>query len=363
MNKTEYRQSIAFHPGEYIKDLIEEMELTQSEFARRLNVSEKVLSELVNCKTPMNKDVAENLATMTGTSVTVWLNLQLAYDAAVLENKIDTEIKADEAILNVLDYSYFVKLECVCRARKKEEKISELRKYFAVASLSILNNKDFLVNFRAATSKESNKNVICANAWVQTAINMARNVETERYNPKKLKSLLPEFRKMTLLQADKFAPKMQRILAECGVALIFLPHLKNSGINGAVRWLNNNKVLLAINTRGAYADIFWFSFFHELCHVFQHKIAKTFITAKDNNEIESVDIKLEKEADLFAVDSLISSHNYNEFTSGSIFTRESILAFADKIDIHPGIVVGRLQHDRFIDFRSFNDLRTKYQIQ
>jgi len=135
MNNSEYKQSIAFHPGEYIRDLIEEMEVTQSEFARRLNVSEKVLSEFVNCKTPMNKYIAEKLATITGTSVTVWLNLQLAYDAAILKNRIDQEIKADEAVFNVLDYSYFVKLGVVSRCHKKEEKIRELRKYFAVSAL------------------------------------------------------------------------------------------------------------------------------------------------------------------------------------------------------------------------------------
>lgn len=362
MNKTEYRQSIAFHPGEYIRELIEEMELTQCEFAKRLNISAKVLSEFLNCKIPMNKDIAESLASMMGTSVSVWLNLQLAYDAAILENKIDTEIKADETILNVLDYSYFVKLGVVCRACKKEEKIRELRKYFAVSSLSMLNNKDFLVNFRAAELNEGNKSVICANAWVQTAINMARSVETKIYNPKKLRLMLPEFRSMTLQQADKFVPKMREILVDCGVVLILLPNIKNSGIHGAVKWLNSDKVMLAINTCDVYADIFWFSFFHELCHVFQHKISKTFIAAKENTEIESVDMKLEEEADLFAVRSLISKDEYNEFISNSIFTRENILAFAVKIGIHPGIVVGRLQHDRLINFRAFNDLRIKYQI-
>ena len=119
MNKTEYKQSIAFHPGEYIKDLIEEMELSQKDFSKRLGVNEKVLSNLVNRKTSMNKDIAEKLATMMGTSVTVWLKLQLAYDAAILENRIDTEIKGDEAILNVLDYDYFVKLGVVRKAHSK----------------------------------------------------------------------------------------------------------------------------------------------------------------------------------------------------------------------------------------------------
>ena len=74
-------------------------------------------------------------------------------------------------------------------------------------------------------------------------------------------------------------------------------------------------------------------------------------------------MKLEKEADLFAVRSLISEDDYNEFISEPNFTRQSILDFAGQMGIHPGIVVGRLQHDRFVDFRSLNDLRVRYQIQ
>ena len=51
MNKTEYRDLIAFHPGYYIKDIIEDMEITQDDFAKRLGVSGKTISRLVNGKT------------------------------------------------------------------------------------------------------------------------------------------------------------------------------------------------------------------------------------------------------------------------------------------------------------------------
>ena len=35
---------------------------------------------------------------------------------------------------------------------------------------------------------------------------------------------------------------------------MLLPHLKNSGVNGAVKWLSQNQVVLAMNDRGLYAD-------------------------------------------------------------------------------------------------------------
>lgn len=362
MNKTEYIPSIAFHPGDYIRDIVEEMDISQSEFAKRLGINDKVLSDLVNCKIPMSKEVAEKLSTMLGTSISVWLNLQLSYDENLLKNKINTGIKADEPILEILDYNYFVKLGVVIKTRDKMKKIEELRKFLTVSNLGILNSRDFLVNFRSSTSKESNKIIICANAWVQTAINEAKNIETDNYDAVKLKRYIPEIRKMTIEDPVEFVPVLKEKLSECGVALVFLPHLKNSGINGAVKWINNDKAMLAMNARGAYADIFWFAFFHELKHVLQHKISKTFITASKNSDIELYNSKLEDEANMFSTNLLIPPQKYERFVENRYFDSESIMRFSRDIGIHPGIVVGRLQHDRYIQFNSCNEMRVKYQI-
>lgn len=54
----------------------------------------------------------------------------------------------------------------------------------------------------------------------------------------------------------------------------------------------------------------------------------------------------EREADQFASDHLIPSTMYKSFIAKNIFTRESIIKFADDVGIDPGIVVGRLHHDK-----------------
>ena len=94
---------------------------------------------------------------------------------------------------------------------------------------------DFLVNFRSGTSDSSEKKVINSRAWIQTAMNMAKAIETEPYDGQKLKAYLPVLRSMTILDPEVFLPKMREIFAECGVAFVLLPHLKNSGVNGAVK--------------------------------------------------------------------------------------------------------------------------------
>lgn len=85
MNKIEYESVITFHPGYYVKEILEELEITQEEFAAQLGVTGKTLSQLINGKINLSKDVASKLSIMLGTSVDVWLDLQQTYIEECLE--------------------------------------------------------------------------------------------------------------------------------------------------------------------------------------------------------------------------------------------------------------------------------------
>ena len=76
----EYKDLIAFHPGQYLGELIEDYEMTQKEFAERLGVSEMTLSKLVDGEESISNDIARKLAKVTNISMITWLNLQNAYD-------------------------------------------------------------------------------------------------------------------------------------------------------------------------------------------------------------------------------------------------------------------------------------------
>ena len=76
----EYKDLIAFHPGQYIGELIEDYNMTHKEFAERLGISGMKLGKLVNGEESISNDIAENLAKFTNISMQTWLNLQNAYD-------------------------------------------------------------------------------------------------------------------------------------------------------------------------------------------------------------------------------------------------------------------------------------------
>ena len=267
MSKIEYEELIAFHPGYYVKEIIEDMGITQSEFAQRLNTTDKTLCKLVNAEISLSDDLAQKLAQMMGTSVKVWLDLQTSYTEKILEIKKRKALDEEKRYLKILDYSYFRRLHVVKDTRNSAERIAELHKFFKVSSLSVLGEKDFLVACKTAVQDVTEKNIVSSNAWIQTALNGAEKMVCKPFNKKRLQSYLPEIRTMTLQDPSVFFPRLCAIFQECGVAFILLPHLKNSGVNGAVKWINPEKVLLAINNRRLYADVFWFSLFHEVSTV------------------------------------------------------------------------------------------------
>ena len=221
---------------------------------------------------------------------------------------------------------------------------------------------DFLVNFRSSSSCNSEKNIINSRAWIQTAMNISKSIETKSYNAERLKEYLPELRSMTVKKPEEFLPKMREIFAECGIAFVLLPHLKNSGVNGAVKWVSEDRVVLAMNNRGLNADKFWFSLFHEIKHVFQQKIKTVFISSTVE-EMMDINNNLELEADKFAMNYLISPADYKRLAPTRYISDDEIVEFAESIAIHPGIVAGRLQHEGIIAQNRCSKLKEKYMIE
>ena len=76
---------IAFHPGQYIGELIEDYQMTQKEFAEKLGLSPKAISKLVNGEESITNDIAQKLAEFTNISMKTWLNLQASFDRKVAE--------------------------------------------------------------------------------------------------------------------------------------------------------------------------------------------------------------------------------------------------------------------------------------
>ena len=101
-NYIEYNDTVAFHPGYYIKEIVEESGLTQEDFAKRLDTSPKNLSLLIRGEQSLSIDIAMKLSRMLGSSVNYWLNLQNAYDALIAEFKSQEELVRERKVFELL---------------------------------------------------------------------------------------------------------------------------------------------------------------------------------------------------------------------------------------------------------------------
>ena len=344
------RSIIATPPGATIKEQLKDRGMSQKEFAARMDMSEKHISKLINGEVQLTPEVAVRLEMVLGVPAKFWNNLEGIYREKLIKAEAENAMDKDEEIAKKLPYNEMAKYGWVPETRVLKEKVVHLRKYFELVELSLLENIQItrIACRRLAVTEKSDLALL---AWAQEARIKAREIGTAPINVKGLMNSIPEIRLMTVMKAKEFSPKLKSMLQECGIALVFLPHLQGSFLQGA-SFIDGNKIVVGLTTRGKDADKFWFSLFHELAHIILGHIGQMNGISEDD----------EQAANSWSGDTLIPGNDFAEFVDRKSFSISSIRAFAEKQGIAPGIVVGRLQKEGCIKHSALNELKDHYEI-
>lgn len=338
---------IAIPPGATIKEQLEDRGMTQKEFAERMGLSEKHTSKLINGEVQLTQDVALKLASVLGLPAKFWNNLERTFREQAALVKDELTMEAEKEIAKTLPYADCANLGWLPKTRSITEKVRNLRVYFGVADLTILEKSQTPnIYFRQLSKKATAQRA--ANMWIQKVKNESLSLQADKINIQGLLSDLEKIREMTREDVSQFYPELSQILAINGVKLVFLPSLKNSYIHGA-SFLFRDAILLGITIRGLDVDKFWFSLFHELAHIVLGHIFEPLLTQE-----------MEEEADRFSRQYLIPENDYRTFIEKNEINRSSITYFANDIGIDKGIVIGRLQYDRHLNFNQLTDMKRKY---
>lgn len=83
----ESKSYIATPPGATIKELLEERGMTQNEFSKRMGMSEKQISQLMNGDVRVTPDMAEKLELVLGVSANFWNKLESIYQKKLVKVK------------------------------------------------------------------------------------------------------------------------------------------------------------------------------------------------------------------------------------------------------------------------------------
>lgn len=211
------------------------------------------------------------------------------------------------------------------------------------------------VSFRRTRTTQSNIGAI--SSWLRLGEIEAEKMETPKYNKTKFEKSLSLIRELTIQTPEIIESEIRRLCHEAGITFVIVPSISGAHVSGVARWLNHHRPLIQLSLYGKTNDKFWFTFFHEAAHILLHSNEKKTIFLDDlDGDIQHS--KEEQEANNWASEFLIPSI-YNARLIG-LKSKESVINFSQEIGIHTGIIVGRLQHEKIIDFSMMNDLKIRY---
>lgn len=363
MLKTDIRHhsDLPVPPGEYLAEVIQALSMSQADLARRMGRPAQAINEIIKGQKAITSETALQLEGVVGVPASVWLNLEAEYQLVRAKQEEERQLAAEVEILEQIPYREMARWGWVPKVKAAVDRVRELRRFFAVASLhNIPDVKAYAPAFRRA--KDSAPYAVAA--WlrqgeVEAEKLVAEQVVAKTFDPEALRGCLEEFRRATLLDPSEFVPLLEALFARYGVAFVPLPHLPGTYANGATFWTASGTPVLLISLRGKWADIFWFTLFHELGHLILHGRREVFV--EGTPELDPARSLPEQEANQFARDSLIPPEDYYYLLRKGDFSERGVRSFAATIGIHPGIVVGRLHHDQLLDRRRLNNLRPRYE--
>ncbi|MFO7981836.1 MAG: ImmA/IrrE family metallo-endopeptidase [Desulfuromonadales bacterium] len=331
----QFEPDYAVLPGETLHEVMESLEMTQKEFAKRLELTEQTLIRVIKGDQPISYTTANRLELVTRVPARFWNNLEAEYREQLAKLEERERLKRDIAWLKKIPTRELIERGYIEDQEEKVDLLRETLGFYGVASVDawydIWEEPD--VAARRSACFESRPGD--ASAWIRQGELKAHKTECQPYDKESFKLALNQIRSLTLQPPEVFVPEMQRLCSEAGVAVSLVPEMKKVPWNGATKWLTSKKAMILLSLRGKGEDKFWFSFFHEAGHVLHD--SKKDILIND----ESHDDPKEANADKFAADFLIPEE-YDDVIR-AIRSKVEVVNLAGELGIAPGIVAGRHQ--------------------
>ncbi len=345
---------VASPPGEMLADELEARQMSQAELARHMGRPAQMINEIIKEKKEITPQTALEFERVLGTPAYVWLNLERDYRYNKERLADLARLEAQVARARQFPYAEMAKRAWIPTTRKPLERVRELLRYFAVTDLQLVTETQEAA-YRMTGRREASPEALAA--WLRKGEIEGEKVKTKPFDAARLRKALAQMRQMTQRRPEDFHGPLCALCADCGVALVFVPHLPRTHANGAVCWLNPNTALMQLSVLRRYDDIFWFSLFHELGHLLLHGKREVFVELP-----EAPKTGKEEEADRFATDTLIPPRAFSRLQTMAPYSSANVQAFARTEGIAPSIVVGRLQHAGLLPHTHLNGLRTKLEI-
>jgi HTH-type transcriptional regulator/antitoxin HigA len=344
--------AVSFHPGEFLKDSLDDYGWSQTEFAEIIGRAPRVVNEIILGKRAITPETASEFAAALGTTAQYWLNLETAYQLskappvseriaqeAELRKRFPVREMTKRGWLNLIDGEDVS--VAVCR-------------YFGISSAS-----DNLDRCQVAWRKSGDDVSINQLAWLVRVKQLAEAFSVPKYSETKLRESITTLE--NLLMDPEEVRHVPRILADCGVRFIIVEPLPSSKIDGVCFWLDKNRSpVIGLSLKGSdQIDRFWFNLRHEIEHVLRYD-GRDEPVIDNFEDTDEGSLEPEIAANNAAADFCVPKAMMDSFIRRHhpIYSKRDLIGFSRLVHRHPGIVAGQIQKklDRW-------DLFKQYQVK
>lgn len=351
--KQKFEPDYAVPPGRTLLETIDSLGIDQKELAERTGLSAKTLNLIIKGKAPLTQQTAMLLERVTNVPARIWNNLESSYQELVARLHARGQLEKQITWLKEIPTKELMVRGLIAETSDKLVLLEHTLSFFRVASVEAWYDGWSKGQFAFRKSKQVAAIDGKLATWLQIAELQAEQAAVSKYNKTKFSAAVHQIRTLTTETPETFIPIMKELCRDAGVAFHLVPEISGAKISGAAKWLTPLKAMIAINLRGKKNDLFWFTFFHEAGHILNDSKKESYIDVGYSNDPR------EHAANLFARQTLIPTKYDGELKM--LKSQQHVIEFAERIGIAPGIVVGRLQHEKLIGYSYLNHLKATFQ--
>lgn len=330
------------HPGTFIAEELEARGWSQADLAYILGIDGSQLNRLIKGATDITPDSAHALADAFDMPAEFFVNLQKQYDLAKAR-KADPGVRTRASWVSKFPIREMIKRGWIEDAEPALLDLQMMR-FFGknrVEDIPFVSDAPMLAHAARKSDYEGTTEI--QYVWLNRVRKIAEQMECPLYSEVALRKSLPSIREHMLIKEDLI--HIPAILKKCGVRFVLVEHLPGSKIDGVCLWIDHQPVI-GMTLRLDRIDNFAFVLRHEVEHVLNGDGKDESFAPVDSDLGAPAEIDCEIRANDAAAEFCVPQSVLDSFIArkSPFISRDDLLKFAARVEVHPGIAVGQIQN-------------------
>ncbi len=341
-------------PGEHIREELKKRAWTQEDLAHVLGRTVARVNQIITGKQELSPEIALALETAIGTPAVEWLQREAAYRLSLVAT-VPADVRHRSRLLELGPVKEMQKRGWIEATDSPDAMERELLRFYRIPDLDT--EPELTVAMR-----KTNPNVVLTpaqRAWVFRVRQIASVSRVAAFNPDGIAACKRELRKLAAFSAE--VGKVPKVLAKYGIRFVVVEPLPGGKVDGVAMWLDHASPVIGLSVRFDRLDSFWFTLGHELAHIDHKDEAPLDGDVSGQEDLLAMKSPVERRADEESAAMFIAPDELQSFMArvGPLYSKERINQFANRIKIHPGIIVGQLQHRGEIGYSANKEMLVK----